>query len=165
MMAEEENELNPHLDVDNISICGDNEGVQDADLVGLLRRKVEHHRSLMMAYEKALQAALLDSPEQQGESPKRELSRHYRKGERSEYVLDLLESHTDGMTPAQIREQARADGMAVNAAFPYTILKTMEDRAAVRNVDGVYIKGGKVAVHEVKSKNSRTTSKKETGER
>ena len=133
--------LNQTLDQQTIDILRDlgyPENVND-DLLRLLREKIEYHRSQLMAYEKALTAAVREAtPTATATTMEGQLSRHYVKGAKLEYIQELLKKNTGGMTPSQMRDQARVDGVAVNAAFPYSMLKTLRKHGYVKEDAGKY---------------------------
>jgi hypothetical protein len=109
------------------------------DLLRLLREKIEYHRSQFMAYEKALTAAIREAnPAATATTMERQLSRHYVKGAKLGYIQELLRKNADGMTPSQMRDQARIDGVAVNRAFPYSMLKTLRKNGYIKENDGKY---------------------------
>jgi hypothetical protein len=136
------------------------------DLLRLLRQKIEYHRTQLMAYEKALTAAMREAnPTATASTREGQLAHHYVKGAKTEYVLGLLEKF-DGLTAAQMREQARKDGIAVNAAFPYSMLKALKERGEATEQQGKYylLISGAGENDVVSGTNSRAT-KKGTGER
>jgi len=92
-----------------------------------------------MAYEKALAAATSEAnPTAPPSKVERGLSRHYRKGAKMEYVRGLIAQHPNGLEPNEIREKAREDDIAVNAAFPYSILNTLKGKSEIREAGGKY---------------------------
>jgi hypothetical protein len=144
---------------------GYSENTVNDDLLRLLREKIEYHRTQLMAYEKALTAATREAnPTATASKMEGQLSRHYVKGAKLEYIRGLLENSDVGMTASQMREQARKDGIAVNAAFPYSMLKALKEQGKIEEVLGKYVLSSRIETYAVKGKDTRTT-KKEAGER
>jgi hypothetical protein len=161
--AELSAKMDQTLDKESIDILGElgyPEVAVNDDLLRLLREKIEYHRTQLMAYEKALTAATREAnPTATASTREGQLSRHYVKGAKLEYILGLLEHRSDGMTPSQMREQARKDDIAVNAAFPYSMLKALKEGGKVEEIEGKYFLSKRIETYAVDSKDSRATKR------
>jgi hypothetical protein len=147
------------------SIGYDCSGVNNEDLIRELQGRVEYHRSQLVSYEKAIAALKRETNPAPTASAVERSSRHYVKGAKIEYIVGLLEKF-DGLTAAQMREQARKDGVAVNAAFPYSMLKALKERGEVTEKQGKYFPLiSEAGEHDVVSGTNSRTTKKGTGER
>jgi len=112
--------------------------VDNDALIRELEGRVEYHRSQVVSYERAIAALKRETNPAPTATAVERSSRHYRKGAKIEYLRELLAKQSAGIMASQMREQARKDGITVNAAFPYAMLKALKDKGEVFEKDGRY---------------------------
>jgi hypothetical protein len=108
-----------------------------ADLIAGIKERVEHHRRKLAFWEKALKEAEEESnPQSQRTSRLTSTAIPGRNGTaesfggfrtRWEYVQDLMRRHPTGLTPAEIRSEAKKEGVSLVGSFPYEQLKKLEN--------------------------------------
>jgi len=123
-----------------------NEWVKHEQLIKTLESKVERARAQLEVWEAALRTARQEAnPDAEVEMLPQGKLYYGEQGTKINYVRQLLtNSGTTGITAAEMRKRARKDGIAVNAAFPYAVLKRLVERKEAKEAEGRFLPVKKV---------------------
>jgi hypothetical protein len=123
----------------------------DPVLANQLKSKWEHHRRLAEIYEAAWKAEISELSSNGG-GAKKEVAKLFQESEivsshsnghskrinpKRDWLRATLRQHPN-LKPAEIREQAKSEGLVYNRSFPYTSLFRLKAEGKVGEKDGKY---------------------------